>query len=154
MKIDISDQQTLEQASAILYAGVFNTGDISYDEAAKTVTLTLWRELWEETTSERKLLFFHLWKAPHMRCMLKFERVLGLELEISDKLDWYSVERLRFDPLKGELHLIGSCCITIKMKVESLQGKLWDLDERTNENFGKRTISLKSNRGQSHTAHD
>jgi hypothetical protein len=146
MEIDISDQQQLEQASACLYAGVFNPSDISYDEAAKTATFKLWREMSEEATRERKFLFFRVWKSPHMRCELKFERVLAFKLEITDKLDWYSVERLRFYPLKGGIDLIGSCCITVKLKVESLQGKLQDLGERTDESFGKTTIGLTTRR--------
>jgi len=142
--LQITDERTLQEASAYLHDAVLQRRDIQHDQAAKTVTLDVWRELWEETTSERVLLIFHRWKAPHIRCLLKFDNVSACQTEFTDELERYQICRLQFDPRNSQVRIVGVCCFEIRLTVDSLKGSVSDLGERTTERFNKTTIGLTS----------
>lgn len=143
MELNIEDSRSLQEASAYLHDAVFDREGIDFDEVTKRVSITLWRELWEETTSERFLLFLHRWKAPHARCRLEFENVDHCEVTAADKIDQDQIVSMAFDPEKGEVSMVGACCLTITIRVETLRGRCRDLGERTTQSFNKMTVSFR-----------
>jgi hypothetical protein len=75
MELEIIDGQSLKQASERLHDAIFEVDEIKVDAAKSVFSLMLWREVWEETSSERFLFFLRRWKAPHERCLLTFKHV-------------------------------------------------------------------------------
>ena len=142
MQLRIIDKITLGYASAYLHDAVFQRGQIQHDSKAKTLTMEVWRELWEQTISERFLLIFYRWKTPYIRCRLTFENVSTCQTKFTDELEHYQILHLQFDPLNNEIKIAGVCCFEIKLKVGSLEGNVTDLEERTTESFNKTTIGL------------
>jgi hypothetical protein len=143
MELKIEDSRSLQEASAYLHDAVFDRAGVGFDQTTKRVSISLWRELWEETTSERFLLFLHRWKAPHARCVLEFEHVTNSEVIATDKLDQDQIVSMAFDSDKGEVAIVGACCLTIRIKVETLRGCVRDVGERTTQSFNKMTIGFR-----------
>jgi len=143
MELTIEDSRSLQEVSAYLHDAVFDRDGIAFDQATKRVSITLWRELWEETTSKRFLLFLHRWKAPHSRCRLEFEDVTQCEVTAADKIDQDQIVSMAFDSEKGEVSITGACCLTIRINVETLRGRCRDLGERSLQSFNKVTIGFR-----------
>lgn len=142
MELEILDERGLKHVSDCLHDAVFSKDQIVFDPAAKTVFLELWREVWEETTSERFLLFLRRWKAPHEKCLLSFGQVMECKRDRDDSLTDDQVNAMSFDAAKGEIMIVTATGDTIRLLVDKLEGWLRDLGEKTDKGLGKITIGL------------
>ena len=142
MNLEIFDEQELKQASDCLHDAVFAKDRIAFDPVAKIVSIELWREVWEETTSEKFLFLLHRWKAPHEKCLLSFNQVAECKRDRNDSLTEDQVNVLSFDAVKGEVAISTVTGDVIRLAAEKLEGRLRDLGERTEKGLGKTTIGF------------
>lgn len=142
MDLEILDEQGLKQASDCLHDAVFAKDQIAFDPVAKTVSIELWREVWEETTSEKFLFFLHRWKAPHEKCLLSFNQVAEYKRDRSDSLIEDQINVLSFDAAKGEIAISTVTGDVIRLTVRKLEGWLRNLGERTDKGLGKITVGF------------
>jgi hypothetical protein len=139
--LEIVDDQTFKKAAELLHDAVFERNWLTFDQAARLVRLELWREVWEESTSKRILPFLYQSSAPHARCVLQLQDVLTCDSNFTEKLTYYHISRLNFQPSINKLEMSGPC-FNISITVELLKGLLVDLDERSNRRFSKATVGL------------
>ena len=138
----IMDSATLRRAAAYLHDAVFESENIRYAKDTNTITIPLWREMYEHTTSKRVFLFLYRWRAPHRRCILVLKNVESCTVRVTDALDHYQVTGINFNESAHELKIETACCIDILLKANRLEGSLCDLEEETTEHFSKTTLSF------------
>lgn len=147
MELPIIDIPSLEQASLYLHDAVFEASGIEHDSRARIVKFCLWRELRDQGVDQRIFLFLHKWNFPHMFCVLQFGGVREFQLNVTDKLKWYQVQRIQVDSRCQEIRLLGNFSISAILKIDRLEGFLQDTGQQTTEAFGKTTLSLRAIRG-------
>lgn len=142
INIKITDASELDNTAGYLHDAVFTKDGIAYDAAEKTFSMRLWRELYDETRSERIFWFLYRWKAPHRNCILEFRGVDAYDLKVTGNFNQYQVRDLQFDRQRGELRITTAYCLKIVLRVIQLQGILKDLELTTDETFFKTTIAF------------
>lgn len=140
--LSITDSATLQRAAAYLHDAVFESEKIKHEKDTNKITIPVWREMYERTTSKRVFLFLYLWRAPHRRCILELEDVKSCTVHVTNTLDHYQMTGLKFNESTHELKIETACCIDILLKVNRLKGSLRDSEEETTQNFSKTTLAF------------
>ena len=141
LSLNIQDKNEIEIASTFLHDAVFRDQDIQFDPDAKKFTLSFWRELPEVKRTTRVWFVFQKTKYLRAACNLTVFDVKSVDIQVRDKLHYYSVFRLDYRSEGQSVHFETEGAIGITLHVERLAGRLVDTGERTWEQFGYSTIT-------------
>ena len=131
----------LNDASDILHDAVFLSGSWSHDEENRCFRLRMWREVPE--VFKREKLFLCVTRITFQRaaCNLTVQQVRRAAVSVRDKLDRYSLFRIRYFRDTNILVFETEGAVSIEVSIESLDCRLSDTGETTWNQFGYSFLS-------------
>jgi len=139
----IQNESSLEQASKQLHDAVFKQESVSFDAHSGIFRLRLWREVPTEVKRERAFHWLTRVKVLRKECELTFNDVGSAEIEVRDRLEYYSLFRLSYDTSARRLAFETEGAVGITLALESIRGTLADTGETTWDQFGYHTVAFR-----------
>jgi len=137
----IYDEATLDDASRILHDAVFSANSWSHDEVNRRFRLRLWREVPEVFKREKLFLCVSRISFQRAACQLVAQQVNRVTVAVRDKLDYYSLFRIRYFRGGNLLVCETEGAISIELSIESLDCRLSDTGETTWKQHGYSFLS-------------
>ncbi len=128
MKIVIDSVEKLKQTVEYCRNQSFDADRIIFEKTSNIFMLEFVRAIREEAVLKMNLLLFKIFAASKTRSILRFNRVLEMELFCHEPSD--ELETIIYEPEKNTIVFNSRKGTKIKLKVENLDGELLDIGER------------------------
>jgi len=137
----IQDEATLNVASRMLHDAVFSANSWSHDEENRCFRLQLWREVPEVFKRERLFLCVNRISFQRARCQFTVHQVNRVAVAVRDRLDNYSLFRLRYLRERDLLVLETEGAVSMEASIEYLDCRLLDTGETSWKQHGYSFLS-------------
>lgn len=117
---DARSEKNLEQIDCFLHDQRFDIDKLRYERAAGMVALPFEKEDRRGLSGRWYSLLFHKWTVPIHEHVLELQNVKSYTLEDRAQVGRYTFTSLEYDPVHGNIRIVGSPDLQIVVEVSEL----------------------------------